>query len=96
MGLHKHQTNSTSFKKGMTPWNKCKTVYERGNRITVNGKIVYEHRQVYEETFGKIPKGFIIHHIDGNNKNNSIENLKLLTQSEHIKLHHKQFKEMTQ
>ena len=88
MGLHKNQTNSGSFKKGQTPWNKRKnSKYERCERISVEGKIVYLHRHIWEEKFGEIPKGFIIHHKDGNTKNNLIENLQIMTQSEHLKLH---------
>lgn len=35
----------------------------------------------------EIPKGFAVHHIDGNSKNNSIDNLCLITCSGHGKLH---------
>ena len=37
--------------------------------------------------FGKIPDGSEIHHIDGNKHNNHINNLKLLTEDEHKRLH---------
>lgn len=48
------------------------------------------HRKVWEEYYGqKIPKGYVIHHKDENPKNNSIENLQLMTVEEHIKHHHK-------
>lgn len=95
MGLHKGQTNSGSFKKGQIPWNKQgKTKYERGERMTFNGKTIYCHRHIWESNFGKIPKGMVIHHIDGNTKNNSIENLRLMTQSDHLKLHHSELKEV--
>lgn len=93
MGLHKGQTNSTSFKEGHKPWNKLgNEKYERTQRITINGKVVYLHRQVWESIFGKIPRGYVVHHIDGNTKNNNIENLKIMTQSEHLKLHHQKLK----
>ena len=34
-----------------------------------------------------IPKGYEIHHIDGNRKNNSIDNLQLVTIEEHLEIH---------
>lgn len=47
------------------------------------------HRLVYEAFIGYIPKGklFHIHHKDGDRKNNSVENLKLITIYEHNILH---------
>lgn len=35
----------------------------------------------------EVPKGFHVHHIDGNNLNNSIENLEILSVKEHRKKH---------
>lgn len=40
------------------------------------------HRYVWEWHNGKIPKGFVIDHIDRNKDNNQIENLRLVTPSE--------------
>ena len=36
----------------------------------------------------EIPKGFIVHHKDGNKTNNCILNLQLMSLSEHMRLHH--------
>ena len=45
------------------------------------------HRQIWIDNFGEIPKNFIIHHKDKNTLNNSIENLEILSRSEHAKKH---------
>ena len=49
------------------------------------GKLL--HRLIYEEVYGSIPKGYTIHHIDGDKTNNNPSNLMLLTKSNHHKLH---------
>ncbi len=45
------------------------------------------HRLIYEDEFGKIPEGGIIHHIDGNKLNNNIKNLQCINESFHHYLH---------
>ena len=54
-------------------------------------KNVY-HRKIYEKHYGPIPldsdgRSYEIHHLDGNHKNNNIENLKLVTIKEHYDIH---------
>jgi len=49
------------------------------------GKLL--HRLIYEECFGSIPKGFCIHHKDGDKTNNNPTNLMLLSKSNHHSLH---------
>lgn len=49
------------------------------------GKLL--HRLIYEETFGPIPEGFHIHHLDNDKNNNALENLVLISKSNHHKLH---------
>ena len=49
------------------------------------GKLL--HRLIYEEVYGPIPKGYTIHHKDGDKTNNNPGNLMLLTKSNHHKLH---------
>lgn len=62
-------------------------------RITSPKKDKYDHkllhRLIFERFYGKIPKGYHIHHIDENKLNNCIFNLKLVSHSEHITLHNK-------
>ena len=61
--------------------------YNRYPRIKINGKNVKLHVYVWEKVNGKKPKGFDIHHIDGDKKNYQIENLLLVTPSEHFRIH---------
>ena len=57
--------------------------------VKVNSKRHMVHRLIYEYFIGNIPKGYHIHHIDGNKQNNSIDNLECISPSEHNKRHHK-------
>ena len=48
------------------------------------------HRLIFEDFYNfKIPKGYIIHHKNGNKLDNCILNLQMIKQEEHIRLHHK-------
>jgi hypothetical protein len=59
-----------------------------------DGKRVFEHRLVMEAHLGrKLQDGEIIHHINGDRLDNRVENLQIMTRSEHIKLHRKIEKE---
>ena len=53
----------------------------------INGHRKRLHVYIWEKTNGSVPKGFDIHHKDGNKKNNDISNLTLLSRSEHKTLH---------
>lgn len=56
--------------------------------VEVDGKLQLEHRVVWETVHGKkIPKGYCIHHKDGNGRNNDPSNLELLTVGQHNALH---------
>lgn len=64
-------------------------VYMNGEcpAIYLNGKNQHIHRLQWEKYHGKIPKGFIVHHKDENKLNWNIDNLELLSRSQHIKKH---------
>jgi len=64
------------------PENKRKNGKNKGK-----GKSILVHRLVWREKFGKIPKDFIIHHKNGNKKDNRIENLECISKSDHRKKH---------
>ena len=58
-------------------------------RITQVGKEknkrVRRARKVYEDTYGEIPRGYIIYHIDGNNLNDDPQNLEAISRAELVK-----------
>lgn len=64
-------------------------VYMNGDypAVWLDGKSQHIHRLEWIKHFGKIPKGYIVHHKDENKMNWSIENLELLSRSSHIKKH---------
>ena len=45
------------------------------------------HRAVYTNEVGDIPEGYHIHHKDGNQLNNSVENLVCIERSKHMSKH---------
>jgi len=74
------------FKPGKNPPRKYKTV-------TVNGKCIREHRHIMQEHLGrKLETWEHVHHIDGNGLNNSLDNLQVVSNSEHGKLSYEERK----
>jgi len=58
-----------------------------------DGFRAYEHHIVCCEALGltSMPSGHVVHHIDHNKLNNSIENLQMMTRSKHMSYHAKEY-----
>ncbi len=51
------------------------------------GKMRLAHHIIWEKANGPIPENMEIHHIDSNKQNNDLENLMLLSVSDHQRIH---------
>ena len=47
------------------------------------------HRVIFEDFYGEIPKGYHVHHKNGDRTDNCILNLQLIKNGEHISFHNK-------
>lgn len=91
------QCRERSYKDITNPYYNGEKLTANGYKtIRVNGKTVTEHRYLYEQAFGKIPKGYDIHHIDGNKLHNELSNFKLINKAEHSLLHTPLYRSETQ
>ena len=63
-------------------------VMDKENPESIPRGYILEHRKVMSEHIGRpLAKDEIIHHRNGNKSDNRIENLQIMTQSEHSKFH---------
>lgn len=59
--------------------------YRNGyKRINVKGKMYSVHLLIYETFVDKVPKGYVLDHINGIRDDNRLDNLKCVTQSENM------------
>lgn len=65
----------------------------KGYIVITSGKegnnMKFLHRLIYENHYGEIPDGYVVHHKNGVKTDNRIENLKCIKRSEHTSLHNK-------
>ncbi len=55
---------------------------EKYSMVRIDGKRQYAHRVVWESAFGPIPDGMQIDHINGETKDNRLENLRCVTRQQ--------------
>lgn len=60
---------------------------KKGYWISTTCPRIRAHVWVWSKHFGEVPKGFHIHHKDGDKSNNFIDNLELMNQFDHLSLH---------
>lgn len=64
------------------PWVHSNGYLARERKVNGKRKLVMAHRELWEEVNGPIPKGFVVDHIDRNRLNNSLSNLRLLSEAD--------------
>ena len=85
------KTTATRFQKGSVPATAKPVGHERMQKgyvmIKAPGKrkMMRKHHWVWEEHYGKIPKGYNIQFRDGNRQNFDISNLYIISRSEQMK-----------
>jgi len=89
-----HKVRGTMFKPGHRPmnWKPNGTISYRPEKCgrlyayikLSDSKWQLYSRYVYEANYGVIPRGHIVIHIDGNNTNHDISNLKAITMKENM------------
>lgn len=67
-----------------------KIFWKQKDGYWANGMPIHAHRWVWINHHGAIPERMDIHHIDGDKSNNEIENLEMLSRSDHLKRHWKE------
>ena len=56
-------------------------------KVKVDGHTVNSHTYIWEQAHGPVPDGYVIHHRDGNKRNNRLANLEAITHAEHARHH---------
>lgn len=60
----------------------------------ISGRLIGEHRMVMESHLGrKLGRHEHVHHKNGNGRDNRLENLEVISESDHVKLHHQKYPE---
>lgn len=64
---------------------KRKEYIRKGYNVTERGRL--EHRLVYERAYGRLPKNWVVHHVNGQKNDNRLENLIGLPTLLHDRVH---------
>ena len=80
---------SPAWKGGRSLLNGYVAVYAKDHPRAHRSGYVYEHILIAERTLGReVARGQVVHHLDGNKRNNAPENLAVLeSQAEHVRVH---------
>lgn len=81
--------NGIKFRRYPNASQRSDRVYYRPHAGHIRGGVGYLHQEVWKAHNGPIPEGYHVHHKDGNPLNNSINNLELMIESEHLSMHGK-------
>ena len=80
---------------GSRPWNYREDGSPRADgymRVTVDGKRMLKHRHIMEMKLGRpLSEDEIVHHLDNDNTNNDPDNLTVMSQANHLRLHIKEW-----
>ncbi len=61
---------------------------EYPGKLYRHGRILMHHYVWWQHTGTTVPKGYVIHHKNGDRGDNRLENLELMLWGDHTKLHH--------
>lgn len=56
-------------------------------KIKIAGRTYSLHRYVWEQAYGPVPEGYVVHHVNHDKLDNRLENLQLMTHAEHSRHH---------
>ena len=89
-GQKPHNKNGFAFQQSRIGGNIYKLIYMPDHPFCSKKGYVREHRLVVEKNIGRyLLEDEVVHHIDGNTLNNSLDNLQLMSFVEHCRLHTK-------
>jgi hypothetical protein len=84
----KKGVNNWNYKNGISQHGEYVLIYKPNHPNAQRGGYILEHRYIMSEYIGRpLRDNEEVHHINGNEKDNRIENLQLVTSSEHTTIH---------